>query len=435
MKHPKLDDLTAFVTGNLDAVTLDVIAAHVATCDRCCLALREIPDGAFLEHVKEAVSAPDTGDAKHYGSGQRDLSVPIELRDHPRYKLGKFLGSGGMGLVYQAEHRLMDRMVALKILRRDLLKNPRVEKRFRQEFKAAAKLSHPNIVAVYDADQAGESHFLVMEYVDGVSLHRLVQKRGPMEPAFACYCIRQAARGLEHAFEAGMVHRDIKPQNLMLTKKGQVKILDFGLARLASESQAELNKLAETTNDGEDPLQTRLGDVMGTPAYMAPEQLANASKADIRADLYALGSTLYYLLAEQPPYGAGVPRSRLLAKAKARPVPLPSLCPDLPAGLTEVVDKMMAIDPDERYQTPGEVVKALAEYAKPPSMLPPAPVKKAEEPAVIDVARNEESFLARCPFCTTRLRIPARALGASLPCPQCGCYFTSAPEDDSPFDG
>jgi eukaryotic-like serine/threonine-protein kinase len=220
---------------------------------------------------------------------------------------------------------------------------------------------------------------------------------------------------------------------LMLTKKGQVKILDFGLARLASESQAELSKLAEATTDSEDPLHTRLGDVMGTPAYMAPEQLANASKADIRADIYALGSTLYYLLAEQPPYGLNAPRSRLLSKAKSRPVPLPSLCADLPPGLTEVVDKMMATDPDDRYQTPGEVVKALADYAKPAAVTSP-PVKKAKEPAIIDVARNEESFLARCPFCMTRIRIPARALGASLPCPQCNCYFTSAPEDETSSD-
>ncbi len=442
--------LTAFLCGQLETAEQEGIAAHVAACDQCCQALREIPDDAFVAMLKDASAPPETGDGKHYASLSRDLSLPMELRKHPRYKLGKFLGAGGMGVVYQAEHRLMDRLVALKILHQDLMRNPRVIKRFRQEVKAAARLSHPNIVTAYDADQAGDAHFLVMEFVDGMSLDRLIAKRGPLEPGYACYFIRQAAKGLGHAFEAGTVHRDIKPQNLMLTRKGQVKILDFGLARLASETRADLAASSSPLPTGgegpgvrgsEHADLTNLGDIMGTPDYMAPEQAIDASQADIRADIYSVGAVLYYLLTGQKPFPSGVARANLVARRYAPPTPIGKVRNDLPAGLTAVIEKMMAKDLANRYQTPAEVVKALAPYAKPTPVaapLPaPAPAKKPAAPTptavppVVEVAPNEtQNFLARCPFCLTRIRIPTRALGASLPCPQCSSFFTAVPEDE-----
>ena len=167
--------------------------------------------------------------------------IPAELVGHPRYRIVKRLGSGGMGTVYLAEHRLMDRSVALKVIRRDLLGNEALVERFRREVRAAARLGlHPNIVAAYDAEQAADSHFLVMEFVEGVDLAHLVKRQGPLPCALACQAVKQAAEGLEHAFQRGMVHRDIKPQNLMCTPDGQVKILDFGLARFASEALPEL---------------------------------------------------------------------------------------------------------------------------------------------------------------------------------------------------
>src|SRR5262245_39845127 len=178
--------------------------------------------------------------------------VPAELRDHPRYRVVGLLGVGGMGAVYKAEHQLMERVVALKVISRGLLDTPGTVERFRREVKAAARLAHPNIVTAYDADQAGSSHFLIMEYVDGISLDRLVAEHGRLPVREACEYMRQAAVGLQHAFECGTVHRDVKPQNLMLTPSpfplapskgergrgegvGQIKILDFGLARLALE--------------------------------------------------------------------------------------------------------------------------------------------------------------------------------------------------------
>jgi eukaryotic-like serine/threonine-protein kinase len=435
--HPNREQLTAFLCGRLSAAEQDGIAAHVAACDQCCQALREIPDDAFVALLKDASSPPETGDGKHYASLSRDLSLPMELRTHPRYKIGKFLGSGGMGVVYQAEHRLMDRLVALKILHQDLMRHPRVVQRFRKEVKTAARLSHPNIVTAYDADQAGDAHFLVMEFVDGMSLDRLIAKRGPLEPGYACYFIRQAAKGLAHAFEAGMVHRDIKPQNLMLTRKGQVKILDFGLARLASETRADLAAESDGPTAREADL-TSHGDIMGTPDFMAPEQALDASQADIRADIYSLGCVLYYLLAGQKPFASGVARANLLARKYAAPTPINQVRGDLPAGLVAIIEKMMAKDAGARYQTPAAVVKALAPYAKPvPVAAPlPAPAKKptpppAAAPPVVEAAPNDaQNFLARCPFCVTRIRIPTRALGASLPCPQCGSFFTAVPEDE-----
>lgn len=450
-EHPNRDKLTAFLCGHLAAAEQDAIAAHIAECDECCQALREIPDDAFLALLKDANSVPDTGDPKLYGSVNRDLSLPMELRKHPRYKIGKCLGSGGMGVVYQAEHRLMDRIVALKIIHRDLIRHPRVLQRFRQEVKAAARLAHPNIVTAYDADQAGDAHFLVMEFVDGVSLDRLVAKSGPLEPAYACYFIRQAAKGLEHAFQAGMVHRDIKPQNLMLTRKGQVKILDFGLARLASEAREEFQPTTPAGAREAGPLDlTHFGDVMGTPDYMAPEQAIDPRQADIRADIYSLGCTLYALLTGKTPFGSGSPRDKVLAKKDAKPQPITELRTGLSRGLIAAIEKMMAHNAADRFQTPSEVVRALAPFAKPKPLTKPAapampatpapapaPVKKTPPPAPVDTTPVVETappdvrtFLARCPFCLTRLRIPAKALGASLPCPQCGSFFTAVPEDE-----
>ena len=168
-----------------------------------------------------------------------DGSVPPELADHPHYRVLALIGQGGMGAVYKAEHRLMERTVALKVIKPALFDNPGAVQRFRQEVKAAARLQHPNIVTAHDAGQAGALHFLVMEYVEGRSLAEYLQEKGTLPAAEACEYARQAAVGLQHAHEKGMVHRDVKPHNLMRTPDGQVKILDFGLARFGQAAEAE----------------------------------------------------------------------------------------------------------------------------------------------------------------------------------------------------
>jgi serine/threonine-protein kinase len=446
-EHPSREQLTAFLSGTLADDAQERIAAHIAGCDACCALLRQIPDDPFVAHLRGS-DTPNAFGGRELAATLSDQStLPTELREHPKYKIGRYLGAGGMGLVYQAEHRLMDRVVALKIIHRDLSKHPRVVQRFRQEVRAAARLSHPNIVAAFDAEQAGDAHFLVMEFVDGVSLDRLVAKRGPLEPAYACYFIRQAAKGLQHAFEKGMVHRDIKPQNLMLNRKGQIKILDFGLARLAHESRAadqafDADAGQYPPGKADVPDITKLGDIMGTPDYMAPEQAFDSSQADIRADIYSLGCTLYFLLAGKTPFGGDTARAKVFSQRYQVPVSIVKRRSDLAPALVSVLEKMMAKDVAQRYQTPAEVVKALAPFAKPAPVVPaaPAPAKKASSPApavpaapmAAEPAREEPAgFLARCPFCLVRIRIPARALGASLPCPQCSNFFTAVPEDES----
>jgi serine/threonine protein kinase/WD40 repeat protein len=260
------------------------------------------------------------------------------------------LGAGGMGVVYKAEHRLMERAVALKVMTRALVGSAANVDRFRREVKAAARLSHANIVAAYDAEQAGDVHFLVMEYVEGTDLARWVAERGPLPVAEACDYARQCAAGLQHAHEHGMIHRDIKPHNLMRTPCGAIKILDFGLARLAAEAGAAASGV------------TGQGILLGTVDYLAPEQADDARHADIRSDIYSLGCTLYHLLSGRPPFPRGTAVQKIMAHTEREPLPLQELRPDLPPELARVVRRMMAKSPDERYQTPADVGAALEPF-------------------------------------------------------------------------
>jgi tRNA A-37 threonylcarbamoyl transferase component Bud32 len=186
--------------------------------------------------------------------------------DHPRYRLLEPLGEGATGAVFKAEHRKMERTVALKVLKVQLVQGTDAIERFHREVKAAAKLNHPNIVTAFDADQQGDIHFLAMEYVRGLTLSKLLAKKGRLPVVHVCEFIRQAALGLQHAHENGMVHRDIKPGNLMITPQGQVKILDFGLARLAQDNQAPRRL-------------TRFGTIMGTPDYVSRNRSTTCARS------------------------------------------------------------------------------------------------------------------------------------------------------------
>jgi serine/threonine protein kinase len=236
-----------------------------------------------------------------------------------------------------------------------------------------------------------------------------------------------------------MVHRDIKPHNLMLTRKGQIKILDFGLARMASESLAEL-----TLPEGSDKSGlTRTGEIMGTPDFMAPEQIADPTQADIRADLYSLGCTFYYLLTGRSPFWNDEGRVPLTSKKYRPPRPITTLREDLPAELIAVLNKLLAREPSQRYQTPAEflkasapLIKATASASAPAAVEPPStpmlPTPSFPTSAPDETARGPlPGFLAQCPFCETRTRVPDTARrGASLRCPQCNSFFTVAHGDD-----
>ena len=258
------------------------------------------------------------------------------------------IGEGGMGQVFKAEHRRMHRLVAIKMLPRNLMKDAVTVARFQREVEAAAKLSHQNIVAAYDADEANGVHFLAMEYVEGSDLAALVRKDGPFRVAKAANFILQAAKGLEFAHAEGIVHRDIKPSNLLLDKKGVIKILDMGLARI--DSGGDVGKQAELTGTGA---------VMGTVDYMAPEQALSTHHADARADIYSLGCTLYHLLTGKATYDGETVAAKLLAH-HTQPIPeLHQQRDDVPEQLEAVFKKMVAKKVEDRYQSMREVIAAL----------------------------------------------------------------------------
>ncbi|MFO0818626.1 MAG: protein kinase [Pirellulales bacterium] len=368
-EHPTDEILRRFALGELDAAGHDEVERHVEACDRCCAVLRTAPDDSLVASLKQESGAAVLQDLPPLGSAAPSSPtitspIPAELRDHPRYRIIKQVGAGGMGVVYKAEHRFMERLVALKVINRRLLRNANALERFRLEVKAAARLSHPNIVTAHDADQAGDLHILVMEYVDGISVARQVEKAGPMPVKHACQFTRQVALGLQHAHQRGMAHRDIKPQNLMLTKDGRVKILDFGLARLVRERESPLgtDETLDVAAQGGDL--TRDGATLGTPDYMAPEQIRSARDADIRSDIYALGGTLYFMLAGHSPFPHGTVADKLLAHLDHHPLDLSLVRPDIPTGLIRVIERMMAKPPDERFASPQQVADALTPFCR-----------------------------------------------------------------------
>jgi serine/threonine protein kinase/WD40 repeat protein len=352
--HPGADELRAFGQGRLGPEAALVVEQHVANCESCCRLLEESPADSFVDRVRDAEQVRQATTADAGGGTLADAAtVPTELLNHPKYRVLGLVGQGGMGAVYRAEHRRMERTVALKVINPGLIRNPATVQRFQQEVRTAARLIHPNIVTAHDADEAGGLHFLVMEYVEGRSLAELVREGGPLPIAAACAYICQAAAGLQHAHEQGMVHRDIKPHNLMVTPGGQVKILDFGLARLArtpdDSTQVATSSYASLTGAGA---------IMGTADYIAPEQAADPRSADIRSDIYALGCTLFHLLTGRPPFPDGNLQDKL-ARHAAELLPVLTTAPP---QLAAVVARMTAKEPAARYATPADVAEALAPF-------------------------------------------------------------------------
>ncbi len=290
-------------------------------------------------------------------------SAPGAAQEPPlleAYEILEEVGRGGMGVVYKARQRGHNRVVALKVIRQDRLGHPQAVARFRREARAAARLSHPNIVLVFDCTQEGDVHFLAMEYVPGLTLQKVVDDEGPLPVALACDCARQVALGLQHAYEQGLIHRDIKPANLMVTgpagaPRRTVKVLDMGVARLHQLGGGPEESLTTLTQHGA---------VIGTPDYIAPEQLEDPHGADIRADLYSLGCTLYFLLAGRVPFPGGTMIQKLDRQRWEVPPSVDQLRAEVPAAVAAVVRRLMAKRPDERFQTPGELAEELARLAR-----------------------------------------------------------------------
>lgn len=276
-----------------------------------------------------------------------------------KYQIMEKIGEGGMGLVFKARDKKLGRLVALKVIRSEYANHPQALRRFQREAKAAAPLTHPHIVTLYDADQVGQHHFLALEYVPGRDLAQILKKDGPLPLAQACEYVRQAALGLQHAHTAGLVHRDIKPANLLLMPPGDaalsslpwgmVKVSDLGLARLSGgvESQA-----------------TRDGAMIGTVDYMSPEQAKDSRSADARADLYSLGCTLYHLVTGRLPFEGENVIEKMLKHQQEAPPDLRDVVPDAPTAVADLIKKLMAKRPEDRPASAAEVAEALAPFCR-----------------------------------------------------------------------
>ena len=296
-----------------------------------------------------------------------------------KYVILDRLGSGSMGKVYKAHHQMMDRVVALKIISPDLVTNERVVHRFQREMKLVGRLDHLNVVRAFDADQINGMLFIVMEYVKGYSLGQRL-KQGPIPAVEAVGFAAQAALGLAHAHSQGIVHRDVKPSNLLINEEKVVKVLDLGLGVLMD---AEVHATFATADNV----------AVGTVDYMSPEQ-ACGRDVDGRSDLYSLGCCLYHLITGRQAFQGDSPIERLGKRINGRPVPITDVRPDLPSVLVAVLDKLMANKPHDRYQTAGEAAEALQALirprkptapSRPPAGPPPAP-EAAERPAPAPVA-------------------------------------------------
>lgn len=381
-----LNELTRRLAGASvpEGSTLDVLRAEL---DSLAFQLRAPARPApyakesACEGAIEAVRAigRDASFATLYQAGETPIEAeslsasPGLNRKIGSYQLLETVGRGGMGTVYKALHVKLDKVVALKVLPSDRLRDPQAVSRFEREMRAVGKLHHPNIIAAHDAGEIDGTHFLVMELVEGDDVAALVQRRGPLPIREACEIVRQAALGLQHVHEHGLVHRDIKPSNLMLSLatdhqsaapqaectsgtvfSAQVKILDLGLARLR-DGQCDAAKDVTST-----------GQIVGTVDYMAPEQGTDTHGVDIRADIYSLGATLYKLVAgrapfELPQYGSAI--SKLTALGTTEPESVVVLRPEIPETLAEVIHRMLAKSPVKRFTTPIEVARALAPFA------------------------------------------------------------------------
>jgi serine/threonine-protein kinase len=264
-----------------------------------------------------------------------------------RYTIIDKIGEGAMGQVYQARHRLMDRIVALKMISPNQKGIAKVVSRFFREMKIVGRLNHPNVVRAFDADQFENAPFIVMEYLEGEDFGRLLRRRGTLPAEEVVGYMAQASWGLAHAHEQGIIHRDIKPTNLFLETTGVVKVLDLGLGAFVQVF--------------DDPARARDPDeqgLAGTADYMAPEQLTG-QPVDVRMDLFSLGCTLYFALAGVPPFPGPTKIDRLFKRVSERHVPITDVRPNLPYGLVSVLDRMLATNPDDRFNSAAELAEAL----------------------------------------------------------------------------
>jgi serine/threonine protein kinase/protein involved in polysaccharide export with SLBB domain len=401
---PTADELKNYTLGRLSEPDWTAIAEHLESCPHCQAAIATVddiadtlvtqlrepaPGDSFLNEsqcesaLKRARNIKGGTDMLPVEGGAADshvlaehitgkMPVPHEVLPVPPgvefegYQILEELGQGGMGAVYKALHTKLDRVVAIKILTRGRAGDERAITRFEREMKAVGRFDHPHIVRAYDAREIGGAPVLIMEFVEGMDLGRLVRRLGPLPTADACELVRQACLGLQYIHEQGLVHRDLKPSNLMLTRQGTVKILDLGLARFHFEQSEE-----EMTNSGQ---------AMGTADYMAPEQASDSHAVDIRADIYSLGCTLYKLLAGFAPFEGSQYKGtfeKMTAHVQQPVAPIENLLPEIPRELAAILEKMLAKNPADRFTQPADIIEALTPFCTSAAL--PALLVRAEE--------------------------------------------------------
>ncbi len=365
--HPSDDLLAGYGLGTLDDGRAATVHDHLESCAGCRRRVAATPADSFVGRMRAAANPDGTPEPSKALSAFAPTpsagDVPPELASLTQYSGLRQLGRGGMGVVYLAWNALMEREEVLKVVHRATGEYAQAADRFLQEIRAAAKLRHPHVVAAYDAKRIGDLLVLSMEYVPGEDLAELCRRTGPVAPPVAALYAYQAALGLQHAHECGMVHRDVKPGNLILGTEGGrpvVKVLDFGLAKATAGGPADRDL-------------TGTGQVLGTPGFIAPEQILNAAGADTRADVYSLGCTLYYLLTGGPPFRGGSQFEVLRHHLETDATPVNLVRDGVPAGLAAVVARMMAKDPARRYPEPAAVARALAPFLAPSPSPDPAP--------------------------------------------------------------
>lgn len=380
----RVDDalLKQFAEGRLNPEMEVKLACAIEKSPELQARVAEISSDDFLERVKQAAVA--SRDSRPHSASVKTASqsvaephldaIPQELIESTDYQVLKELGRGGMGVVYAAKYLPMDRMEVLKVLSPQMVAKESARQRFINEMKAIGRLNHPFIATAYQRVVLPTQLVFSMEYVPGRDLHKFIQKHNPIPVPIACMLAGQIATALQHAHSRKMVHRDIKPSNVMVFEedgKRQIKILDFGLAKATSEQQSE----GLTAN----------GTMLGTPEYMAPEQALDAATADIRADIYSLGCTLYHLLAGRPPF-TGTYQSVLMAHAQKEAEFVSLKRTDVPIELAEIIAKMMAKEPSKRFQTPKAVVTALKPFLGKAKIRPTRQIAEAKVDTILDLA-------------------------------------------------
>jgi serine/threonine protein kinase len=320
----------------------EIAAARVCLLDP---AKKKAYDDELRAKLSSAVSAASATSATTAPAADFDGAAFGE------YLLMDHLGVGGTGQVFKAQHRTLGRTVALKILSREATKSAELVARFRLKVSILGRLSHPNLVAAYDAGEKEETHYLIMEYVDGWDLITLIREYGSLPAGHVIDYVTQAAEGLACAHAQSIYHRNVKPNNVLIDKQGMIKVIGLGMARFANQAAlAETGIMAEFAEQGR---------MIGSLDYMAPEQAIDSSQADQRSDVYSLGYTLYTALTKQLPYPVKSPRDKVVAH-RTHPTPaLRATRPDVPAGLEAVYQRMVAKQPHERFQSMREVIAAL----------------------------------------------------------------------------